>query len=82
MTSGAPYHKLVAHISDSHQKNAKKRFTTINIHANYTQTDSFYKAKVDYRRSTRCNSKTNNTLKVPGTKAYLWTAVASAIFEK
>ena len=82
MTSRAQNHKLVAHISDSHPKNANKRFTTINIHENYNQTDSFYEAKVSYSRLTACNSRANNTLKVTGTKACLWTAVASTIFEK
>lgn len=80
--SKAQYQKLVAHISDTFQKNASDNFIHIKTDANYGTTDAFYEANGSYSLFATCNTWVNSALKGIGAKACLWTAFDSSIFDK
>ncbi len=82
MVSKEQYRRLVAHIKSSFKKNADGKFIHIPTHANYGATDAFYEAIGSYSLFTTCNTWANNSLKIAGQKACLWTAFDTGIFSK
>lgn len=82
MISREQYTRFISHIKSSFQKDEKGDFIFIETNANYGDTDAFYEGNGSYSLFKTCNSWANETLKVGGQKACLWTAFDTAIFEK
>lgn len=82
MISKAQYTRLVRHIKNSFQRDAKGDFIPVSTTANYGDTDAFYEANGSYSMITTCNTWANTSLKAAGQKACLWTAFDSGIFAK
>ncbi len=82
MISKEQYARIISHIEKSFKKDENGFFIKIKTNAHYGYTDAFYEGTGSYSLFKTCNSWANETLKVSGQKACLWTALDSGIFEK
>ena len=78
--SNEQYFRLINYIKKSFKTDANGHFINIKTDANYGKTDAFYEAIGSYSLFHTCNSWTNNTLKISGQKACLWTPFDFGIF--
>ena len=82
MLSNEQYARLTSYIRNSFKENNEGHYMLIDTDANYSEDDAFYEAIGSYSLFHTCNTWTNNSLKVCGQKACLWTIFDTGIFLK
>ena len=80
MITKSQYADLIKFIDEKFDKDANGNNILIPTKAVYGKSDAFYEAKGSYSFLYTCNTWTNETLKVAGQKAALWTPTDSGIF--
>lgn len=74
------YQQLTNYIMNSFEKNNENKTVFIPTNAVYGKNDAFYNANGKYSLFHTCNTWSNNSLKVCGQKACLWTPLDKGIF--